>query len=180
MSFRSLGIAALVASAAAQLPTPPCSQVRRGQARASALQSARALLPATRAALPPSLPLQYDPTKKLETPCNIELKNTTRYQIRVYGVGGVESWSTATVQATSYASATSKGFGDNFQYIEGANANKTKIPMTVRKEEAAPPPLGAASTASARPGSPTRPLAAPPPPRRRQSRRARRMARPGR
>lgn len=50
-------------------------------------------------------------------------------QIRVYGFGG-ESWSTATVAASSYAAATQAGFSANFNYISGDNANKTKIPMT--------------------------------------------------
>ncbi len=72
---------------------------------------------------------QYDPTHKLETPCNVELKNSSRYEIRVYGIG-VESWATAHVSATSYSGATSAGFGKNFNYISGANNMKQKIPMT--------------------------------------------------
>ena len=72
---------------------------------------------------------QYDPTHKLETPCNVELKNTSRYQIRVYGISG-ESWSTAAVKADNFSSATSAGFYKNFAYIQGANVPKTKIPMT--------------------------------------------------
>ena len=73
--------------------------------------------------------MQYDPTHKLETPCNVELQNTTRYQIRVYGING-ESWSTAAVKADNYSSATRAGFYKNFAYIQGANVPKTKIPMT--------------------------------------------------
>ena len=80
---------------------------------------------------PPPTPCrpQYDPTKKLETPCFVELKNTSRYQIRVYGIGN-ESWATASVQATSWTGAAQKGFESNFAYITGANANGSKIPMT--------------------------------------------------
>ena len=77
----------------------------------------------------PALAAQYDPTHKLETPCNVELKNTTRYQIRVYGLGD-QSWSTATIVADSFANATQHGFYKNFAYISGANVPKIKIPMT--------------------------------------------------
>ena len=57
---------------------------------------------------------QYDPTKKLETPCNFELKNST-YQIRIYNVGaGQQSFSTARVQASDWSAATSQGFQANF------------------------------------------------------------------
>ncbi len=74
---------------------------------------------------------QYDPTHKLETPCNVELKNTTRYQVRAYGIGaGQQSFSTAKVTAADWASATNQGFGANFAYITGANTQKKKIPMT--------------------------------------------------
>ena len=65
----------------------------------------------------------------METPCNYELVNTTRYQIRVYGLPG-ESWSTASVQANSWSAATGLGFQANFAYIEGLNNHKVKIPMT--------------------------------------------------
>ena len=71
-----------VIGAAAQIPTPPCSQ--------------------------------YDPSHKLETPCNVEIKNSTRYQLRLYGVPVGQSFSTAAVTATSYADATRKGFQANF------------------------------------------------------------------
>jgi hypothetical protein len=127
-----LAIIALVAAAAAgtvvATPVPPCSQ--------------------------------YDPTKALETPCNVEREssfrrerrknmrhtahpphlhslrqilsvlNSTRYQIRVYGVPSGQSFSTASVTADSYSRATSSGFRLNFAYIEGENAIKKKIPMT--------------------------------------------------
>lgn len=81
------------------------------------------------AALPTPPCSQYDPTGKLETPCNIELQNTTRYQIRVYGLAG-QSFVTASVQAGNWSSATRAGFFKNFAYISGANNHQTKIPMT--------------------------------------------------
>jgi hypothetical protein len=73
---------------------------------------------------------QYDPTGKLETPCNAELVNSTRYQIRVYGTPAGQSFSTAAVQAGNWSAATRAGFFMNFEYIEGANNHATKIPMT--------------------------------------------------
>ena len=73
---------------------------------------------------------QYDPTHKLETPCNVELVNSTRYQIRAYGVVPGQSFVTASVQAGNWSSATQQGFYKNFAYIEGANNHQTKIPMT--------------------------------------------------
>ncbi len=83
---------------------------------------------AARAATPPCS--QYDPTHKLETPCNTELLNTTRYQLRLYGLPMGQSFSTAALNATSWLDATHKGFEANFAYIEGANAQSVKIPMT--------------------------------------------------
>ncbi len=104
---------------------------------------------------------QYDPTHKLETPCNVVLKNSTNgYVIRAYNVGpGQQSFSTARVTANSWAEATGPGFQKNFvrppppppnltrwlarlsppplalsprcqAYIEGANSQSVKIPMT--------------------------------------------------
>ena len=73
---------------------------------------------------------QYDPTHALETPCNIELVNSTRYQIRVYGTPSGQSFSTARVSAPSWSRATQVGFQLNFAYIEGANKASKKIPMT--------------------------------------------------
>ena len=78
----------------------------------------------------PLAPTQTDPTKKLETPCNVELVNTTRYQLRAYGLPAGQSFSTASVQASSWGAATQKGFGSNFAYISGANKQGVKIPMT--------------------------------------------------
>jgi hypothetical protein len=60
----------------------------------------------------------------------VELTNTTRYQLRVYGLPTGQSFSTASVQAPSWGAATQKGFQANFAYIEGANAQSKKIPMT--------------------------------------------------
>lgn len=73
---------------------------------------------------------QYDPTKALETPCNLELVNSTRYQIRVYGTPAGQSFSTARVSAHDYSGATQKGFQLNFAYIEGENVARKRIPMT--------------------------------------------------
>jgi hypothetical protein len=56
--------------------------------------------------------------------------NSTRYQLRVYGVPAGQSFSTARVTASSYAGATRAGFELNFAYIEGANVQGRKIPMT--------------------------------------------------
>ena len=133
--------AAAASFAAAQLPTPPCSQVSGAAPSAQVRQwwrrPTRQCL--THTSRPPACPLsplclpparaQYDPTHKLETPCNVELKNTTRYQLRVYGLGG-QSWSTATVRADNFSSATSAGFYANFAYLPGENVPKVKIPMT--------------------------------------------------
>ena len=60
----------------------------------------------------------------------MELLNSTRYQLRVYGLPVGQSFSTAAVNASSWAEATHKGFEANFAYIEGANAQSVKIPMT--------------------------------------------------
>jgi hypothetical protein len=47
----------------------------------------------------------------------------------VYGVGSQQAFSNAAVQG-SFDAASGEGFQKNFGYIEGANAPKTKIPMT--------------------------------------------------
>ena len=59
-----------------------------------------------------------------------ELVNSTRYQLRAYGLPTGQSFSTASVKAGSWAGATSSGFRANFAYIEGENDKKVKIPMT--------------------------------------------------
>lgn len=98
--------------------------------------SARLLFSASVAALAsaqiPKPPCsQYDPTKKLESPCNIVISNSSLgYVIRAYGVGTPQSWSTAEVTGTTLAEVDQEGFGLNFAYISGANVAKTKIPMT--------------------------------------------------
>lgn len=76
------------------------------------------------------MPPQYDPTGKLETPCNVELVNSTRYQIRVYGTPSGQSFSTASVVAGNWSAATNAGFFLNFAYIQGENNHGQKIPMT--------------------------------------------------
>ena len=100
--------------------------VRPDEAAGDALQYC-ARLP--HPALLPRLPSRSHPNPTPPPPSQ-ELLNTTRYQLRAYGLPAGQSFSTARVQAGSWGAATNKGFGANFAYIEGANANKKKIPMT--------------------------------------------------
>jgi SOUL heme-binding protein len=65
----------------------------------------------------------------IETPCYSLVLNATSFQVRLYGAGLPQAWSTAAVVG-SFSDATQEGFQANFDYIEGANSASVKIPMT--------------------------------------------------
>ncbi|KAL4445812.1 hypothetical protein ABPG77_009011 [Micractinium sp. CCAP 211/92] len=55
------------------------------------------------------------------------VETTDDYEVREYEAG---SWVSMDVEAYAYALAINKAFQQLYQYIDGANADATKIPMT--------------------------------------------------
>ncbi|GJS87542.1 heme-binding protein 2-like protein, partial [Tanacetum coccineum] len=67
-------------------------------------------------------------SKDYESPEYKVIETESEYEVRLYK----ESvWMTAPVKQTSFRSATNDGFHRLFQYIEGANLNNSRLPMTV-------------------------------------------------
>jgi hypothetical protein len=66
---------------------------------------------------------------QLETPCFVPLVNNSLFEIRLYGVGSQQAFSSALVNDPDFATAQGKGFEDNFAFISGATTANRKIPM---------------------------------------------------
>ncbi|XP_076960511.1 uncharacterized protein LOC143636916 [Bidens hawaiensis] len=67
-------------------------------------------------------------TNAYESPGYTVIHSESEFEIRLYNDS---VWMTAPVKQTNFRKATNNGFHRLFQYIEGANLNNSRVPMTI-------------------------------------------------